>query len=79
MEYSPENGFYDLSEKPATLTEKEHEKVQKLQLWLREMNGKKQSEHNWELLKETSAKLQFVIFEHYEPDREFKSKQLSLF
>lgn len=70
LEYKPRKGFYDLSKKPKTLTKKEHQKLQDTQMILMEVENRKdeymQDKVNWRVVQEMSAKLQRVIFRHYD-------------
>lgn len=68
--YHPHNGFFDLSKKPSTLTKNEYAKLIKLQNFLVEQNQNKDYliKHDpiqWGKLKELSAEIQAIYFEHW--------------
>lgn len=69
MVYKPRKGFYDLSKKPKSLTKKEHERVQAIQMVLMQVEGRKkefmEDETNWRIAQEMSAELQQIVFTHY--------------
>lgn len=72
IKYEPQEGFYDLSIKPKTLYKREHERVQRLQMDLMAIEDKRdeymKDETNLRIAQEMSAKLQQVIFTHYDID-----------
>ena len=68
--YRPHAGFFDLSEKPKHLSDTEYAKILETQLFLVEQNEqreyvKKHLPVQWEKLKEVSAALQQIIFQHW--------------
>ena len=69
MKYKPRKGFYNLSEKPKTLSKREHEKVQRLQMGLMNVGERKNTfirdKENWRVAQEMSGKLQQIILQHY--------------
>ncbi len=70
MEYRHPKGFFDISKQPKTLTKKEHKQIQELQLFLSEQQKHADSLRRfnpiqWQKLKELSAELQQIIFEHW--------------
>lgn len=69
-EYKPHKGFFDLSEQPKTLNKLEYAKVLDIQNLLAEQNKNREylikfDKVQWEKLKEVSAQLQKVTFEHW--------------
>jgi len=72
-EYHPHKGFFDLSKKPNDLDDVEYAKILELQNYLasenEKMNTKAIREANkshWDSLKRLSAKLQGIIFSHWD-------------
>lgn len=68
--YKPHKGFYDLSEKPKTLTKLEYAKVLRIQEFLVEQNNnieylKEFEPKQYENIKELSANYQGIIREHW--------------
>lgn len=67
--YKPAKGFIDLTEKPKTLTKKEHRKIQELQTFIIKQNERleiiKQDKHNFYILQDMSAYLNLIIYEHW--------------
>ena len=69
--YKPHPGFYDLSERPATLTKVEYIKLLKIQAYLawQENNKKyliKWEPIQWQEMKELSADYQGIVAEHWD-------------
>lgn len=70
MEYKCPKGFFDISNRPKTLTNKEHKSIQELQLFLSEQQKhsislRKYNPIQWQKMKELSADLQQIIFQHW--------------
>lgn len=69
IEYELRKGFYNLSKKPKTLSKKDHERVQELQMGLMAVEERKdeymKDARNWRIAQQMSAKLQQVILTHY--------------
>lgn len=68
--YRPHKGFYDLSEKPKTLTKLEYAKVLKIQEFLVEQNNnieylKEFEPRQYEDIKELSGNYQGIIRKHW--------------
>jgi hypothetical protein len=68
--YKPTKGFFNLSRKPENLNGEEYAKILKTQMFLVEQNEHREylRTHNptqWDKLKELSAELQCIIFEHW--------------
>jgi len=68
--YKPQNGFFNLSQKPEKLSKMEYAKILEAQNELVFQNNhrdylKKYNPNQWEKLKEFSAALQQVIFQHW--------------
>jgi len=68
--YKPHKGFYDLSEKPETLTKNEYAKLLNIQNFLAEQNKnieylKKFESIQYEKDKELSAEYQSIVKEHW--------------
>jgi hypothetical protein len=68
--YKPHKGFFDLSEKPKSLSKIEYEKVLDLQNLITHENDrrdyiKKHNPHSWQQLQEYAAQLQQIIFRHW--------------
>lgn len=68
--YKPHKGFYDLSEKPKTLTKKEYAKVLCIQNFLMEQSEnieylRKFEPIQYEKDKEISARLAIILYEHW--------------
>ncbi len=69
-EYSPHEGFFDLSIKPSALTKMEYAKILKTQNFLADQNMKKSYikefyPNQWDKLRELSAQLQQEIFQYW--------------
>ena len=69
--YKPHPGFYDLSERPATLTKVEYIKLLKIQAYLawQENNKKyliKWEPIQWQEMKELSADYQAIVAENWD-------------
>ena len=72
--YKPHQGFYDLSERPATLTKVEYIKLLKIQAYLawQENNKKyliKWEPIQWQEMKELSADYQGIVAEHWDVNK----------
>jgi len=66
--YKPYKGFYDLSEKPKSLTKIEYAKVLRIQEFLVEQEKNKKSAslfYQWQKIKEISANYQKIVREHW--------------
>ncbi len=68
--YKPHKGFFDLSKQPKTLSKLEYAKILDLQNFLAEQNKDREylqkfNKTQWEKLKEISAQLQRIIFQHW--------------
>ena len=70
--YKPHLGFFDLSEKPSTLSKTEYAKLLNLQNVLAESNTKeniqylkKFNKNQYVMLQELSASVQQIVFEHW--------------
>lgn len=68
--YTPHKGFFDLSDKPETLSIVEYASILKIQNFLAEQNQqsdylKRHAPQQWERLKEMSGELQVQIFNHW--------------
>lgn len=72
MKYKPKKGFYDLSNKPETLSKKEHQQIQETQMMLMRVEKRKEEymkdKAAWQMAQEMSAKLQQIILKHYQVD-----------
>jgi len=71
--YKPNKGFFDLSRKPDSLADEEYAKILKTQNYLvaenKKIHSKEVRENNkthWNELRELSAKLQKIIFQHWD-------------
>jgi len=69
--YKPHPGFYDLSERPATLTKVEYIKLLKIQAYLAWQEGNKAylmkyAPIQWQEMKELSANYQSIVSEHWD-------------
>lgn len=72
MDYRPHKGFFDLSQKPDTLSDKEYQTIIKTQDYLATENEKMKDKkvrsanmNHWNELKALSAKLQEIILAHW--------------
>jgi hypothetical protein len=68
--YTPHKGFFDLSQKPKSLSKREYEKIKKIQMFLINENENKDyyKKHNkvqWEKLKVMAADLQQIILQYW--------------
>ena len=68
--YRPHKGFFDLTERPKTLTKKEYAKVLKMQEYLLWQEGNKEylkkfEPIQWRKMKELSADYQRIVLEHW--------------
>lgn len=69
-EYTPRQGFFDITKKPKGLSKRDHKKMQETQMMLQKVEDEKEHHlkhdlHNWSLAKEMSAMLQQLIFKWY--------------
>jgi dsDNA-binding SOS-regulon protein len=68
--YTNPKGFFDISKRPKSLSKREQEKIQQMQMFLADQNEKREylKKHEptqWEKLKDTAAELQQIILSHW--------------
>ena len=68
--YVPTSGFFDIAIRPKTLSKREHEKLIYIQKFIIEQNKnseylKNHDKRQWDLIRETSAKLQQIVLKHW--------------
>lgn len=73
MTYEQPKGFFDISKCPKSISKTEHKKLQDLQLFLAEQQKhaeslRKYNPIQWQKLKELSAEVQQIIFQHWSLD-----------
>lgn len=71
--YTPTKGFFDLTNKPKTLSKRDYKKIQDAQMFLAQQSKnadylKKHAPVRWEKLKAMSGDLQQIIFSHWSLD-----------
>ncbi|MHB1420746.1 MAG: hypothetical protein ACYCX4_14395 [Bacillota bacterium] len=80
-DYKPSPGLFDLTSKPKTLTAKEHQKIQQLQMNIAEaLTHKERYKYMpwaWQRWQEASAELQQIILQHWNHDEIFKGGEAS--
>ncbi len=69
-EYKPHKGFFDLSVKPSTITDKEYAEILNAQNFIAEQNKnvvclRKYDRNTFNKLRELAAKLQITIFKYW--------------
>jgi hypothetical protein len=68
--YTNPKGFFDISKRPKSLSKREYEKIQQMQMFLAQQSKnadylRKYEPLRWEKLKEMSAQLQQIILSHW--------------
>ncbi len=69
-EYTPRQGFFDITKKPKGLSKRDHKTMQETQMILQKVEDEKEyylkhDLYNWNIAKEMSAMLQQLIFKWY--------------
>jgi hypothetical protein len=68
--YTKQEGFFDITTRPKTLSIRDHKKIQNAQMFLSQQSKnaeylKKHEPVRWEKLKQCSAELQGIILSHW--------------